>query len=456
MWLKVTNLYCVVTKADPVEEQFLYDYLSFQEPNARFTSAFKARRWDGRTRMFNRVLRRFPAGLLSLVRRGAARAGHAVQVQDARAPILPIQADTSWLDPVREQPQALAAALAGVRGIIQAPTGAGKTEVFSAICKSLACPCLILVNTKDLLHQTAERLTKRTGEFIGLAGDGQWNPQRITVATFQTLHRALRTGPVKELLASIGCLISDEAHILPAGTFMEVFNAVPNAYYRLGFSATPLARGDQRNVLLVAATGEVLYRVSAQSLIAAGVLSEPTIRMVPVHQVVAGDDWQEVYRNGVSTSAKRNAIVASAVVKAAKPALVFVKEIDHGRQLLAAIRAKGLTADFVSGVDSTASRKGATKRLQRGDIDVLVCSVIFNQGIDIPEVRSVVNAAGGKSDIQTQQKLGRGMRVTDDKHEMELWDFDDQGNPWLEGHSDARRSAYLRAGYRVLAVSSSQ
>jgi superfamily II DNA or RNA helicase len=257
------------------------------------------------------------------------------------------------------------------------------------------------------------------------------------------------------LLQNTEAVSFDEVHLLASASFLTVSRRLVNAAWRFGFSGTPLARGDQRTVYLVGATGPVIYKIKPQVLIDNGVLSAPKIQFVPCIQRVNGFSWPDVYKGGISESAARNALLTQMVLKAEKPALLFIKEIAHGRAMLAKLRTAGLKADFVHGVKSSAERKQANKRLVHGDIDVLIASTIYDQGVDIPELRSIIIGCGGKSDIKSLQRLGRGMRIAEGKTEMELWDVLDQGNPWLENHAKQRRGIYISQGYQIVELATS-
>lgn len=459
MKISLGNLQAFVTGATDEEHRWLDGYLSFEDANTAYARrAGLIKGWDGRKHLykFKDGIGRFPSGLLGLTLKGAAREGLAVEMDDARSRNSEPEgaADTSWLDPRREQPQALAACLSATRGIVHAPTGSGKTEVISALGLVIPCNWVTLVTTKDLLRQNAERFESRSRmagvpEDAGRIGDGVWAPKRFTVATVQTLWRSRKSPLVKAFLSGLGGVIADEAHQVAGDSFLRVMMSTPNAYWRFAFSGTPLARGDQRNLLLIAAVGDVIYRVRADALIERGVLSRPKIRFLPVRQSVPGADWQSVYQSGIVYSAWRNRVVVGTAIAAAKPGLVFVKDIAHGRWLEARLRAAKQNVEFVWGADTTDERRRAILRLQKGDLDLLVTSSVFDTGVDIPELRSIVNAAGMKSTIKTLQRLGRGSRIAEGKTEFELYDFDDRGNTWLRDHSKKRRAAYESEGFEV-------
>jgi superfamily II DNA or RNA helicase len=239
-------------------------------------------------------------------------------------------------------------------------------------------------------------------------------------------------------------------HSLPAESYLRVSQATPNAYWRFGFSGTPLARGDRRSVLAIGALGRVVYRVKPDVLIEAGVLARPRIRMVPILQLSARPTWQGVYGELVVRSRQRNAAVVAAVRAADKPCLVFVRELAHGRVLEKALAKAGVSASFVSGQHSTEWRRSHVRRLERGHFDALVSTVVFQEGVDIPDLRSVVVACGGASVIAALQRIGRAMRVAPGKDSCEVVDFKDLGHPWMERHSRARLAAYVKEGHEVV------
>lgn len=460
MILEKRNLFTYLSPTDDTDnhynEKFLWSLLAFDDARARFTDAYRKGTWDGKTRLFNQAKRRFLTGLIGIVQRAAAEANINVSIIDKRVKPAIIDNVASWLDPLREQPEVLMACLHNGRGVVKMVTGAGKTEIIIALCISSPCKWLILTHKKDLLYQIADRFRLRTGENIGIVGDGKWSVSRVTVAMFQTLYARLKDLRVTDLLESTGGLIVDECHCLPSNTFLKVMNSAPCAYWRFGFSGTPLDRADSRNIMLIASTGDLLCDVTATSLCARGVLAKIKIKFLEVSQVVCGQYWADIYHNGVVKSIVRNRAVVSVTARAKKPTLLFIKEIEHGRILRDMIHSAGMSVAFIHGQDSSQSRAAASERLSRGDLDVLIASTIFDEGVDIPEIASIVNAVGGKSVIKSFQRAGRGMRITATKNEVEYWDIEDKGNRWLANHAQIRLSTYVGAGFEVTQVSSQQ
>lgn len=470
MWIETSNNYSRVVRATDSERTWLATYLRFDDHRNRF------RKKATKVEMFNSLTDTFPTGFVSLVRQAVAKLPpeetFQIQLYDKRMPPAPPDRtqDIEWLrhhpqarakgfDPITHQIEAFEAALREVRGILWVPTGGGKTEVWAALARTVRCRHIFIVDSMQLVDNAAERLELRTGEKCGRIGEGSWDEQRVTCATFQTLYAALQDkehpfhAKARMLVARAEFLSVDECHVLPADSYWFVVMQFVNAYYRIGFSGTPLARGDKRSVMAVAALGTVIYRVPAQELIRIGVLARPKIRLV---QYTAEDTdakgWKAVYGELIVKSPRRNRLVMAIAQRAKRPGLVFINDIAHGRILMRLLERAGLRVEFVWGDKNTEQRKAAVRRLIRGDQDFVVCSTVFNKGIDIPPLQSCIIAAGGQSVIATLQRLGRGGRADDDKTDFEVWDFSDKGHRWLVRHTKSRLKAYASEHYETMLV----
>jgi superfamily II DNA or RNA helicase len=332
----------------------------------------------------------------------------------------------------------------------------GKTEVAIALVRSIPCRWLLLVHRTSLVQQAAERYALRTGDHAGVVAEGEWNDRpRFVCATYQSILAGLRdTGRharTEALLKSFGGVVCDECHTVPAKTCSAILRAMTNAWHRIGLSATPLDRTDQRSIFAVAALGPVIHSVPAATLIEAGVLAQPEIHLVTHEHSDEGGGglYADVYTELVVQNERRTTLVVDTVLQAQKPAFVFVQRVEHGRILTDALNAAGVRAEFAWGHLSTEQRSGIVRRLVAQEIDACVTSVVFQEGIDVPELRSVVNAAAGKSIIAALQRIGRGMRRSEGKTTFEVWDVVDVGQKWLAKHSRARVRAYKREGLLV-------
>jgi superfamily II DNA or RNA helicase len=478
VWIEQQNLHCRVIRGTDAERSWLSEYLSFPDEKAKYVQRmYKGKRADGMVRMFNAIADTFPTGFLPLVRQAAQKEGFAVEVLDKRiVPCTPdASVDLSWLRDY--QFASVDAILTRKRGILWLPTGSGKTEVSIGLAQVLPCRWLFTVHRATLLDQTANRYNARTGMQAGRVGDGEFDlgDGAFVVATFQTLVIGLkkRDPRIIALLKNAQGLIVDECHVLPAQTFWNTIMQTEAAYFRVGLSGTPLARGDRRSLFAIAAVGPIAHRVKSDVLVNAGVLARPTIKLVEVSQFSDRPTWQGVYGESIVRSSARNRTIVEMAKRATKPAFLFVKEIKHGRILEKMLCQAGIKCGFVWGNHSTEWRQAQVRMLQTGHIDVLICSVIFQEGVDVPALRSVVIGSGGKSVIAALQRVGRGMRVERDTagnvlpggDQFEVWDVADKGcgcarngGPthagcrWLEKHAKGRAHAYAGEGYSTTTV----
>ena len=76
----------------------------------------------------------------------------------------------------------------------------------------------------------------------------------------------------------------------------------------------------------------------------------------------------------------------------------------------------------------------------------MIASPIFDEGVDLPEINSLIIAPGGKSEWKTIQKIGRGLRKKASNKPLIVYDFIDASR-FLKKHSRARMKIYEKEGF---------
>ena len=452
------------------ERTFLAEYLSFPDARKRFGGG-----GDGTIRMLTPV-NTFPSGLVPLVEKAAKREGFEVSVRDlCRPAAIDPDANLAWLRDY--QADALAAALKARVGIIHIPTAGGKGELVVALARAVPTRWLFLVHRSTLVTQTAERFDRRNREHgVGLdeagfkMGELDRDSESVVFATYQTVSRWMDSDPdaCKEWLARFGGVVADEAHTAAADSFFRVVMALRNAAWRIGLSATPLDRSDRRSTYVIACLGPIVYRIKTATLVAAGAVARPTIHMVKVDhgKQRTFSSYDSAYKSRIVQSARRNEIVVKVTAAAEKPCFVFVRQEAHGHALANMLQRRGMQTRFIYGAHSGDARDRSVRDLVAGRLDVVVASVVFQEGLDVPELMSAVNATGLKATIPALQFLGRAMRNLDrngrtTKDSFTYWDlFDsydaprdaDEQRDWFRDAAIDRRRAYLKAGHEVIVV----
>jgi superfamily II DNA or RNA helicase len=300
-----------------------------------------------------------------------------------------------------------------------------------------------------LVQQARDRYKKITGKTAGLIGEGvvQDNSKFVAVS-YGTAYSRRDDNYVRRILHSAAGAVFDEVHGISAQTCFDVSMMVKNAFWRLGLSATPFGRSDNTDFNVVAATGNIIHKRTIADL-AGTVLAVPLAVFYKYH-CTPGDGldakkWPQVYKTHITESEQRNKAVLRICSIARKPIILFYHQLKHGNRLQYMLDSRGYNTDIVNGYADVEYRTRCAKQLSEGAIDILLASSVFNKGIDIPGVRSCINAAGYKSSILALQRLGRGTRKVEGKDFMHFWDIYDREHPTLESHALERIGVYTHS-----------
>lgn len=328
-------------------------------------------------------------------------------------------------------------------GMLESPTGSGKTLVEALVIAQLGCRTLWVVHSVDLVKQTVEFLDRYFGLQVGMVGAGTFSLKTITVATAQSLRT--KWGQMQRRGWKPGLLIEDEVHHAGAWRNYRILQEI-GAYYRYGFSATPDRRTSDR-LLLEAAYGHVETVVSMAELTQQGYLAPITVRVKEVQTKIpkGARSWQEVYEAGIIRHDERNRLIAETVAELrteGRQVLVDVDQIEHLEHLTIPDAAQ------VTGVMDAQTRGKIYDRFKAGEIPVLVGTVL-REGLDLPAVGAVVLAGGKKSQVQILQQIGRGLRTSAGKSDCVVVDFNDNQHGLLLEHSQVRLKLMRLVGFHV-------
>jgi len=133
-----------------------------------------------------------------------------------------------------------------------------------------------------------------------------------------------------------------------------------------------------------------------------------------------------------------------------KKILILTKLVDHGKFLEETIpRSKHLY-----GGTNKKERAEIFKDFTDGNLDVLISTIsIFAEGIDVPQLDIVINAAANAGEVKTIQVLGRVLRKLVGKENAMYFDFYDE-TKFFRLASLARMRALRREGHMVEKVES--
>ncbi len=104
-------------------------------------------------------------------------------------------------------------------------------------------------------------------------------------------------------------------------------------------------------------------------------------------------------------------------------ALGFCVSVAHADYMAKVFTEAGIPARSVSGSTSPADRAAAIQDLRSRRVNALFAADLFNEGLDIPEVDTVLFLRPTESATVFLQQLGRGLRRTRDKAVLTVLDF---------------------------------
>jgi superfamily II DNA or RNA helicase len=104
-------------------------------------------------------------------------------------------------------------------------------------------------------------------------------------------------------------------------------------------------------------------------------------------------------------------------------ALGFCVNVAHARFMAETFREAGVPAMAISGSTSTAQRAQALLDLRDRRVNALFAAELFNEGLDVPDVDTVLFLRPTESATLFLQQLGRGLRRTRDKAVLTVLDY---------------------------------
>lgn len=412
--------------------------------------------------LFSKTYNTFPTGWIMLVNNIYEQNGYTVLWEDERTggrnkydfeAVLPHEM-------YYYQKEAVEIFLKRTRTIIEIGTAGGKTLIALNATNELKTNTLMVVPSLNLLDQTYDDFCDAFAkDNVGIVGDGSFEPNKITIATAQTLWSRRDNEHVDNFLKAIDFLILDECHFVGGkskkkkeedykawelgNSWFLMCQRMINAKYRLGLTATPGKEYSLGRRLLEGTIGQVGYNKGASELIDEGFVTPVRVKMItvkiPDEEIIKA--FRPAYEENIIGSRRRNKIIAEEakeLIDAGKTVLITVSRIKkHGQPLLELL--EGYDVEFLHG--KTKDRKEIVQRFKDGNLRCLITTVI-REGTNIPVADVLIFAQAGKSDTVITQRIGRIMRLAEGKEEALVIDFFDEDGANLEKHSNARLNHY--------------
>jgi len=456
--LRIQNCYSWLYCEKPDVLSVLHENMRFRERNYFHSRLYKQKLWDGYTEFFSKKTGRFLTGLLPEIKAALSHIGEEYKIIDERGEfdfkIKEIKEDLiKDVNLYDYQVDLTNSLIKHKRGVICAPTAAGKSLIMVSILKALpeGCPSLVLANKKSLVEQNYEEIIKHGFENVGRLYGKYKDPNIITCATVQSLHK------MESLLDKIKVLIVDEIHENMSKEPKKYFNKMKSCSVRAAVSATPFKFGgkDQCQKWLVKGYfGPLLKAKSAGGVLTTshlqdrGMLSKSKCTFYPVREP---DLKYEIYMDAVTRGIAENwhfhELISKLAMKLSGRTLILVERIAQGDYLASLIPG----ALWVQGKDDLETRKFVIEKLKSSKDKVVSIATqqIFSAGINVM-THNVINAAGGQADHHIIQRVGRGLRTAKDKEILNYYDFIFHNNEYLLEHSKKRVNIIKKENHEII------
>ena len=329
-----------------------------------------------------------------------------------------------------------------------AATGTGKTVIsaldYKRFCKQhpgKPCRLLFVAHREEILRQSLYtfRAVLKDANFGGLFV-GNCKPESIdqlflSIQTFNSQDFAAKT--VSDFYDYI---VVDEFHHAAAPTYQKLLS-----YYQpqilLGLTATP-ERMDGKSVLpyfnnRIAAEIRLPEAIDRKLLCPFQYFGvTDTVDLNTLKWSAGGYDKNELsnlYTFSGAVANRRADLVVSSLLKYVTDidevkGLGFCVSIEHAEFMCRSFNNRGIPSIFLTGKSSDEERKTAKGRLVSGEVRFIFVVDIYNEGVDIPEVNTVLFLRPTESLTIFLQQLGRGLRLAEDKECLTVLDFIGQAN----------------------------
>ena len=335
-----------------------------------------------------------------------------------------------------------------MRNLVVAATGTGKTVISALDYKRFKkeqsgrpCRLLFVAHREEILKQSLYtfRAVLKDANF----GDmfvGSYRPDSLdvlfmSIQTFNSQDFTKKTTP-----DFYDYIVVDEFHHAAAPTYQKLLE-----YYKpqilLGLTATP-ERMDGKNILKYF-DNRIAAEIRLPEAIDRKLLSPfqyfgvtDTVDLDTLKWAAGGYDRNEltnIYTFSGTVAERRAGMIVNSLLKYVTDidqviGLGFCVSVAHAEFMCRFFNVKGIPSMYLTGNSPDEERKNAKSELVSGKVRFIFVVDIYNEGVDIPEVNTVLFLRPTESLTVFLQQLGRGLRLAEGKECLTVLDFIGQAN----------------------------
>lgn len=457
-------------------ELVLLQHFSVKHPNARYINKGG---WDGWYRKYNAYSGNLALPFLNDLKNLCRKHGIPLNIIDDRKKLIKSSIDNinkSMLDGIEledYQINAVRATYDNDIGIIELPTGAGKTEVMAAVAKYYSTKTVIIADIRVVIEQIQERLNLRNvekyGNGVGMFYGGKMpNGESIVVGSIQSATsppisyketnpdayktRLNNARKFQKIIRSSNLLMVDEADKASSPNFKELFSSFFKGRYRYGFSGTPFDDDPVKNITLIERLGTVIAR-SERSLI------QSKERIIPIKfsMIAFGEDGNKKESSAFDL-AERDIIIDNPEFHNLVNRIILAFPGDRTLVLVDTSNVEDLgmnlekvidNSSFIYGKTGKSTRNKVIQKFENGELKCLIGGRILKRGLDLKGgTENLIICGGGKKSSNFNQMIGRSVR-RNNRGWARVFSFFFMNNKYLYDHSRQQLKTVLDMGYKA-------
>lgn len=313
------------------------------------------------------------------------------------------------------------------RGLVVLATGLGKTYLAAFDTERFGARRVLFLAHRDEILLQAEatfqrvRPKARVGQYTGTRRDDGVD---LLFASVQTLGQKRHLEDFAP--RHFDYIVVDEFHHAAAATYRQLLQHFQPRFL-LGLTATP-ERTDQSDILSLC-DDNLVYTCNLFDGVSAGLLCPFTYHgILDEHVNYQAIPWRngrfdpESLSNKLATLARARHALREWRAKGQAKTLAFCVSRRHADFMVEQFRRADIrTTAVYSGAQLT--RSEALERLTAGELDVVFSVDLFNEGIDLPAIDTVMMLRPTDSKVLFLQQLGRGLRQHPGKERLVVLDF---------------------------------
>jgi superfamily II DNA or RNA helicase len=464
----------------------LSSFFTFKVPNHQFSPAFRKKIWDGKIRLFNTASHTIYYGLLDYVEQFLIERKYQYKKINISNDVLDEESIKQWIlnqkiysnkkeiTPHDYQINGVIKAIKSNRILLLSPTGSGKSLIIYLCIKYLLehysdKKFLIVVPTTGLVNQLLNDFIDYSNKDIKFvrqihtifAGKEKESNKRITISTWQSIFRES-----ENYFSQFYGVFGDECHLFKAKSLSSLIRKMKSCRFRIGTTGT-LDNIQAHKLIIEGLFGRVYSITTTKNLIDDKILSNLSIKNIllsydstSINQIKKAKYVDEM--SWLIANDKRNNFIADLATSLKGNVLVLFNFVErHGIPLHDKIKNKSKKDTFmIHGKTDVEQRELIRNIVNKHDNSVLVASYgTCSTGINIKNIHAIIFASPSKSVVRVLQSIGRGLRKSESKDKVTVYDIGDDlqyksyRNHTLK-HMDERLAIYNKEkfNYKVLKI----